>query len=267
MQRLPRGGAPSRRCAPHGLNAPPEPATLRPPSGVRACPSVPSRSVAGPRPAPTHAARRQFPKEHACRASPTAESPLSAGRMYRNQPVMRLDRCAYTNGSPSSTQRLPPLAHMRGSACARTPSCRRLTIRPPCCLRRCVLNELRASLHAGPRSYGSQEAELPQLPKAFHLAAAKFSRPPSRAAAESREKPTAWLTHGTQIDTPDSSSLLCRALGLVRWQALAGACGRRLHHAASNFIHLHRERSRHRRLPDHTGNTCPSGRCHYGTFH
>ena len=68
-----------------------------------ACPSVPSRSVAGPRPAPTHAARRQFPKEHACRASPTAESPLSAGRMYRNQPVMRLDRCACTNGSPSST--------------------------------------------------------------------------------------------------------------------------------------------------------------------
>ena len=118
-----------------------------------ACPSVPSRSVAGPRPAPTHAARRQFPKEHACRASPTAESPLSAGRMYRNQPVMRLDRCAYTNGSPSSTQRLPPLAHMRGSACARTPSCRRLTICPPCCLRRCVLNELRASLHAGPRSW------------------------------------------------------------------------------------------------------------------
>ena len=35
-------------------------------------------------------------------------------------------------------------------------------------------------------SYGSQETELPQLPKAFRLAAAKFSRPPSRAAAELR---------------------------------------------------------------------------------
>ena len=45
-------------------------------------------------------------------------------------------------------------------------------------------------------SYGSQETELPQLPKAFRLAAAKFSRPPSRAAAELRHLPTARLTHG-----------------------------------------------------------------------
>jgi len=35
-------------------------------------------------------------------------------------------------------------------------------------------------------SYRSQATELPQLPKAFRLAAAKFSRPPSRAAAELR---------------------------------------------------------------------------------
>ena len=35
-------------------------------------------------------------------------------------------------------------------------------------------------------SYRSQATELPQLSKAFRLAAAKFSRPPSRAAAELR---------------------------------------------------------------------------------
>ena len=45
-------------------------------------------------------------------------------------------------------------------------------------------------------SYRSQATELPQLSKAFRLAAAKFSRPPSRAAAELRHLPTTRLTHG-----------------------------------------------------------------------
>ena len=45
-------------------------------------------------------------------------------------------------------------------------------------------------------SYRSQATEPPQLSKAFRLAAAKFSRPPSRAAAELRHLPTTRLTHG-----------------------------------------------------------------------
>jgi hypothetical protein len=60
-------------------------------------------------------------------------------------------------------------------------------------------------------SYRSQATELPQLSKAFRLAAAKFSRPPSRAAAELRHQPATRLTYGTRPNA-NSASIRCSSV-------------------------------------------------------
>ena len=65
-----------------------------------------------------------------------------------------------------------------------------------------------------------------------------------------------------------AAALLLLGAGLYRWeQALAGACGRQLHRAASNYrTFIQRERSHHRRLPDYTG-IAPAEGAISGTFH
>eukprot|EP01046_Picozoa_sp_COSAG06_P020753 COSAG06_NODE_1532_length_9160_cov_24.454254_2_plen_175_part_00 len=71
------------------------------------------------------------------------------------------------------------------------------------------------------------------------------------------------------IVTSAGQQLVCCAglssLGLG--QALAGACGRQLHRAALNvFLFIQREEPPPAAPRSHR-QSCPSGRCHYGTFH
>eukprot|EP01046_Picozoa_sp_COSAG06_P012370 COSAG06_NODE_724_length_12795_cov_16.058129_14_plen_220_part_00 len=50
-------------------------------------------------------------------------------------------------------------------------------------------------------------------------------------------------------------------------QALAGACGWQLHRAALNVFHFIQREEPPPAAPRSHRQSCPSGRCHYGTFH
>jgi hypothetical protein len=50
-------------------------------------------------------------------------------------------------------------------------------------------------------------------------------------------------------------------------QALAGACGRQLHRAALNVFYFVQREEPPPAAPRSHRQSCPSGRCHYGTFH
>jgi hypothetical protein len=67
---------------------------------------------------------------------------------------------------------------------------------------------------------------------------------------------------------PRTAASLLSGLGSMLWgQALAGACGRQLHRAALNVFHFIQRKEPPPAAPRSHRQSCPSGRCHYGTFH